>query len=433
MDDLDNLISGLETKAVKKPHSLDLPPYVLEKIDGFVSYKNPLPGISLDESQENAKNEIIRWINNPHPSRKKLTLGGYAGTGKSTLIRHAEAYLKEIGLSHNVMSFTGKAVSVLRRKGVNACTCHSHIYDLDDKAKVEGKLKFIKKDWIDERVLIVDEASQINVVMDNDMQSYPQTRILYVGDHGQLKPIGEDPNIMENPDIKLETPHRQAMGSNILQYAHAVRTGMTPRYGKCKGVRVSPKADFYDKLEDPKWDQIIVGFNKTRHFVNSRIREIRQHYGTTPDPGEKIIMLNNNQELGLFNGMIVTIEHAMRDGNGFIICDLVDTDDPDESNRKKWKNVALIEDQFGKPKLEIRGWIANAVLNQNAMLADYANAITAHKAQGSEWDNILALEECHPDWELKRWSYTVITRAAQFIDYCYAPTYRVIVPPDMDN
>lgn len=424
MDDLQDLIENLEGTNRKRPNPLTLPPAVCKKLEAGITYKDPLPDIPLDETQIRAKEHIFDWIANPDPARRTLALGGYAGTGKTTLLRHVDSFLKETGLEYSVLSFMGKSVSVLKKKGITqAETCHSHIYDLDEKAKRTGELKFQKKPWIDDRLLIVDEAQVINAVMDSDMMSYPHTRVFYVGDHGQLKPIGEDPDIMGNPDIRLEVPHRQALGSNILQFAHAIRKGQQPRYGKCPGVQIRPKTEFDQMIEDPKWDQIIVGFNRTRHFVNSRIREIRGHFGKTPDPGEKVIFLNNNRELGLYNGMTLRVESAERDGNGFIICDLVDFEEIEPGKRRRWKKVALIEDQLGQNKLDVRGWIANAVLNQNAMLADYAYAITAHKALGSEWDRVLALEEIHPDWEFPRWRYTVITRAAQEIGYCYAPVY----------
>jgi exodeoxyribonuclease-5 len=414
--DLEAFISGMGAK--KLPTPLDLPLPVIKRIaDNITPSSDPTPGIALDETQKQAYEKIIDWVKNPTIEKKTLTLGGFAGTGKSTLIKHVESYLKAIGLTHAVVALTGKAVSVLCSKGIKeARTCHSLIYTLDEKAKVNGKLKFQKKQRIDERLLIVDEASMIDSSIDDDLNSYPQLRILYVGDHGQLEPIGENPNLMKNPDLRLEVPHRQALSSNILQFAHAIRENKPIRYGKCPGVEVATPQRFWDVFADPQWDQIIVGFNKTRHWVNKRIRENRGHFGRTPDPGEKVIILNNNSELGLFNGMILTVDEAYRDGNGFIIANL---SDPSKTSKiSKWRKVATIEDQYGNNKLDLKGWVANAVINQGAMLVDYAYSITCHKAQGSQWDNVLVMEEVHPDWTPSRWSYTAITRAASKIVYC---------------
>jgi ATP-dependent exoDNAse (exonuclease V) alpha subunit len=45
----------------------------------------------------------------------------------------------------------------------------------------------------------------------------------------------------------------------------------------------------------------------------------------------------------------------------------------------------------------------------------YAYAITCHKAQGSEWDKVLVLEERFPfdKEEHARWLYTACTRASE--------------------
>jgi ATP-dependent exoDNAse (exonuclease V) alpha subunit len=49
---------------------------------------------------------------------------------------------------------------------------------------------------------------------------------------------------------------------------------------------------------------------------------------------------------------------------------------------------------------------------------DYGYCLTAHKAQGSEWPDVLALEELAPTWDARRWRYTVATRARKRLVYC---------------
>jgi exodeoxyribonuclease-5 len=47
---------------------------------------------------------------------------------------------------------------------------------------------------------------------------------------------------------------------------------------------------------------------------------------------------------------------------------------------------------------------------------DFAYALTVHKAQGSEWDRVLLLDESHcwkQDGTAANWLYTGITRASQ--------------------
>ena len=142
--------------------------------------------------------------------------------------------------------------------------------------------------------------------------------------------------------------------------------------------------------------------------MNRTIRSIKGYYGTTPDPGEKIIILNNRAELGLFNGMILTVEKARLEDK-YIYLDLYD---PDQGER--FLDVKTLKDQYGRNKME---WSALPLGDNKVVLADYAYCITVHKSQGSEWDKGVLLEECHPDWELARFAYTGTTRFIQGFAY----------------
>jgi exodeoxyribonuclease-5 len=47
---------------------------------------------------------------------------------------------------------------------------------------------------------------------------------------------------------------------------------------------------------------------------------------------------------------------------------------------------------------------------------DYAYALTVHKAQGSQWDDVLLFDQSHVFRKNRyRWFYTAITRAAKTI------------------
>jgi len=173
--------------------------------------------IDLSPDQARALEEIERWRTS---STKRLTLGGYAGTGKTTLIR-------ELINQHDasVCAFTGKAAFVLQSKGVEATTMHRLLYR---PVRVGGEVRFVKVQDLPTELVIVDEASMVDKVLMRDLESFP-VKVLYVGDHGQLEPVGDDPGLMRDPDIRLEQIHRQASGSPIIQFAHHVREGHAPR------------------------------------------------------------------------------------------------------------------------------------------------------------------------------------------------------------
>ena len=72
----------------------------------------------LSDEQKFVSRELLKF------HKPIQTLGGYAGTGKSTVISH----LIDILPNWKVCAFTGKAANVLRKKGVPATTIHSLIY-----------------------------------------------------------------------------------------------------------------------------------------------------------------------------------------------------------------------------------------------------------------------------------------------------------------
>src|SRR5688572_5564127 len=127
-----------------------------------------------------------------------VTLGGYAGTGKTTLISlirkelHTSNKLIKVGFA----SYTGKAARVLKTKLKEASsiypqdsvgTIHSLIYSpiTNDRQEIIG---WQKKDEIDRDLIIIDEASMVDELIWNHLISY-KTPIIVVGDHGQLPPI----------------------------------------------------------------------------------------------------------------------------------------------------------------------------------------------------------------------------------------------------
>src|SRR5689334_8409303 len=81
-----------------------------------------MTAFDFSPDQQDALEQIEHWRN--EPTKPYLTLGGYAGTGKSTLVCHFVSSWPGAA----VVTLCGKAVSVLIEKGVAARTLHSLIY-----------------------------------------------------------------------------------------------------------------------------------------------------------------------------------------------------------------------------------------------------------------------------------------------------------------
>lgn len=350
--------------------------------------------MNLSPKQEEAFNLIMAWLNDKN--RKRFVLGGYAGTGKSTLARHLE---EAIG-AHNIYycAYTGKAANVLREKGCkNVNTIHGYTYILE-KTDHNHKPVFVRNHnsvLKTAKLVILDEYSMLpeHIIKDLEMSC---AKILYLGDPFQLPPVnGECPL---KPDFFLTEIHRQALDSPIIRYATMVREGRYFGYVQEDGfIHAKRQSISQEKFLDV--EQIICGTNATRRKVNDWYRERTLFEKTElPQKGEKLICLKNNAQLGIFNGMIATCGHTIEWDDEFFTLSF-DYLEP----MNFWIGDVTGHGQY--------------IYNRNFPLEriDYAYAITAHKSQGSEFKSIIVKNEpVGATQELrKRWLYTAITRARE--------------------
>ena len=169
--------------------------------------------MKLSTDQQRALKKIITWLKNPDRSPNYLTLGGYAGTGKTTLTALLRQLLhkRNSKLKVALVSYTGKAARVLKTTLQQqqadfsqdfVGTIHSLIYTpvVNGKGDISS---WDKKKKLDVKLIIVDEASMVNADIWQDLIQY-DLPIIAIGDHGQLPPIEGRFNLMEKPNIKLE-------------------------------------------------------------------------------------------------------------------------------------------------------------------------------------------------------------------------------------
>ena len=167
--------------------------------------------------------EVIRNVLKSISNEQYVSIGGRAGTGKSTIIKILRYKLKNFALG----AYTGKAANVLRQKGnYDAKTIHNLIYY---PAKTENDETIWLKtppEEIPYDGFIIDEASMVSREIHEDLLSYNKP-IIYIGDHGQLEPVGSSFNLMRSPDHRLETIHRNT--GEIAHFAEHLRRGENPR------------------------------------------------------------------------------------------------------------------------------------------------------------------------------------------------------------
>lgn len=348
----------------------------------------------LSEEQQNAVNTLFSNIS----FKQVQTLGGYAGTGKTTVIKSLVAKFEENNIKTAICAYTGKAVNVLRNKDLNSSqTIHSLLYKpiYDQNDNIVG-WSIVDKHQVTNLydVIIVDEGSMVDSVIYSDLVNFGLP-IIFVGDHGQLEPINNSDkfNLMRDPDIRLEKIHRNS--GEIAFFAEFVRKGNLPSKFNAKDRVQLVKASGVEPRHYADYDQTICVYNKSRIRINNMVREYKKINLSYISVGEKIICLKNNFMQGLYNGMQGTVTHVHRNEKISFL-----------SNGIKYSNIKYDPDQFGKEKNDFK----KESNNKNNPF-DYSYAITCHKAQGDEWDDVIVYEENNEFCDPLRWRYTAASRA----------------------
>ena len=352
--------------------------------------------------QDEALKAVSRWIDSRGP--QVFRLFGYAGTGKTTLAR---ALAENIDGDVIFGAFTGKAALVLRSKGCkDARTIHSMIYrpkEVDSETpsfELNDESPAAKAELI-----VIDECSMVDEELGRDLLSFGK-KVLVLGDPAQLPPVKGGGYFTDaEPDIMLTEVHRQAADNPIIRLSMAVRDGgrLTPGvYGESRVVRRNE----IDSALVTKADQVLVGLNRTRRLYNRRLRELFGYTQVFPEVGDKLVCLRNDRKKGLLNGGLWKVKTTAPQRRGKLRLSLVPEDDP----TKKPLRVGVIP-AFFESEEEIP-----FSLRKDSDEFDYGSALTVHKAQGSQWDEVVLFDESGAFREHRdRWLYTGVTRAAERI------------------
>jgi exodeoxyribonuclease-5 len=212
-------------------------------------------------------------------------IAGYAGSGKSTLVKFIIDALDVDKSQVCYVAFTGKAASVLKQKGCpNATTAHKLIYKA--RPKSDGTFIFTPKDKIDlmiYKVIVVDEVSMLPKTMWNKLIEYG-IYVIALGDPGQLPPVSkdEDNHVLDNPHVFLDEIMRQAQESEIIRLSMHVREGKPLSTFEQTGaqVQIFTQDQVVSGMYD--WaDQILCATNAKRTEINNFVRQ-QKGFGKEP-------------------------------------------------------------------------------------------------------------------------------------------------------
>lgn len=351
-------------------------------------------------------------------------IAGYAGAGKSTLVKFIVEALHLNPADVCYIAYTGKAALVLKEKGCpNSMTAHRLLYK--SFPRKDGTFYHMPKRPLDYpyKLIILDEVSMFPKEMWELLLSH-KIHIIALGDPGQLPPIGDDNGILAQPHVFLDEIMRQAQESEIIRLTMDIRAGKPLQLFKGNEVQIIDKSELVNGML--LWaDQIICAKNETRRNINQLIRQYKYgaDVGFAPVNGDKVICLRNDWDRPnlngdvMVNGMIGTITNIQYGKpNQWLETDLIADVVPDGYEEDDM--FASFDDLHIDYKLLTSG---EPTVNKKNFKRfppvikpkefDYGYCITCHKSQGSEYDKVLVFEEFLRGGDHARWLYTACTRA----------------------
>jgi len=357
-------------------------------------------------AQDAALNAVAEWLKEKpgaNGTSQVFRLFGFAGTGKTTLARHVAQCVNGKVL---FAAFTGKAALVMRSKGCErASTIHSLIYKTRESGEEIPSFDL----WDDapaskSSLIVIDECSMVDAELGRDLLSFG-VPVLVLGDPAQLPPIQGGGFFTDaKPDAMLTEVHRQAQDNPIVRLSMDVREGRELEPGGYGESQIVVRDDL-DPQRVIDADQVLVGRNATRRAYNMRMRQRRGFAGDLPVSGDKLVCLRNNKRKGLYNGALWQVKEKPSTRRDIIKMRL----QPDDGYAGKGIKVSVRPECFcgGIESIE---W----PLRKRYDEFDYGYVLTVHKAQGSQWDDVVLFDESGVFAESRqRWLYTGITRAAK--------------------
>ena len=390
--------------------------------------------MELNEKQKNGLTLALQRYKN---KEKYTVIAGYAGAGKSTLVRFIIEELKTYGVKETDVCFacfTGKAAQVLLKKGnKNVITLHKLLYK--SIPKESGGFVRIPNLSIPYKIVVVDEVSMAPKTL-MDLLFKHNVYVICLGDPFQLPPVDkkEDNHLLDAPHIFLDEIMRQAQESEIIQLSMAIRENRPIEAFQGKEVQILNKEELNTGMLT--WaDQILVATNATRVSINAQMRKLL-NFGEQPQDGDKIICLRNywdcfsDNEEPLVNGTIGILKNSfltkrylpriVKSIDGLSHIDLIMGDFISDSGMY-FHSLEMDKKMIDTGEFSL-DWKTVYQLNRNPKTRDippleftYGYAITCHKAQGSEWDKVLVIEEKFPFDKIEhaRWLYTAVTRSSE--------------------
>ena len=469
--------------------------------------------IKLTRSQENVLKQILDFVDDS--SDRVFILKGYAGTGKTTLMRFLIKALAEREKNYRLLASTGRAAKVLANLSEangQTSTIHSMVYEFnglnkefeekeEPKVDKDGQLFLVfEPSKLDENshpetVYIIDEASMVSDVATKDVtqakfgdgrllkelldyDTRPGSKYIFVGDPCQLPPIEQyySPALMKDyfrqqfgmtaQEAQLTEIMRQQGVCGIVDASKQIRSlyNTAPEssqvYGFQKLWGFLPFRRYKDIVLHPNLESMLNDYvskvkasglnsavcicrsNKTCSQLSSMIRQKLGYTDSRIQEGDLLMVIQNNMPTGLMNGDMVAVEEIATQvttraqltfrqvkvkelftGRTYTTLLIEEIAYQGRLNLDSSQQQAVFVDFIVRMKKEgitqkQKRAFYDAMFKDpylNALRCVFGYAITCHKSQGGEWEEVYVHVPrnitLNPTKETYQWVYTSMTRA----------------------
>ena len=416
----------------------------------------------------------ISEVGSSHPEGGGIVVvSGYAGTGKTTLLRTL-AETDEI----TVLAPTGKAA--LRASevapSVHSSTIHRWLYEPSEDPNTGKLLHKIRSavEIPENRTIFIDEASMVTFALFRDLWRVAKMynlNLVFMGDGFQLPPVEPERRYQDFSLLASDFPShyrvemtevvRQALDNPIIRASMELRD---PRSDlkTLSSLPVIPISQLHEEgaVTFNAGGATICHKNSTRHELNNRIRERLGITFETVQKGEPLMILANNYTLDIYNGEIVEVlseptllgdkpvavrdrfaneslnfwfyQTTIKTNLGVHPVVFGDREVFGSSGKIGMKFIARAGQDLSRSlvlnDLRAEGPLSyedlRSVRGSECLNANLGYALTAHKAQGSEFPAVNVCVEgsvrMH-ERDGRRWLYTAVTRAKNNVRVCWMP------------
>ena len=458
-------------------------------------------GLALSHDQKNAISLFKKFLDDDTDA---FILQGYAGTGKTTIVKEMISMLKNEECSYSLLASTGRAAKILSDATQNETyTIHSLIYQFKDfNQNLENLVTEYERTGVDSsgqlylvfmlepvndnkktRFYFVDEASMVSDKEDkriaqatfgsgkvlSDLFSYdPKGKFIFIGDSCQLPPISQTESPALSASYLQDVCGKKTIVASLTQIMRQKNDNdITVAAQKMRGLYLHPQVGkwakfplrgfrnihlltsqyelvqkYIERIKKYGYNDstLICHTNKQCDVITKLVRPALGIMSPTIQEDDLLLITQNNGLTGLMNGdlakvksvsvkerragltfLFVSLEEitSKRSCSALMIADILNTSNInltsaqqkqlfiDFSIRMKARKISQDSETY---KIEMQ---KDPYLN--ALRAVYGYALTCHKAQGGEWNNVYLDLPRNISAQSKpyvyQWMYTAMTRA----------------------